>query len=91
MKTNRSKFYVTTTFAIGIFLGVTTIASGQEIQMSNIPITSVIENLARQSGINYIIDQNLFMSQSGSGIAEPSLTFAWTNISPNDALSRVLK
>jgi hypothetical protein len=90
MKMNRIKSCLTVIFAVGIFFGITTMVKGQ-IQVSNVPIISVIENLAVQAGINFIIDPKLFASPSGGGITEPQLTFAWTNISPNNALLRVLK
>jgi hypothetical protein len=100
IKKTRINFCLTTTFAAVILLGLTTAAISQlkneatDIQMSNLPITSAIEDLARQSGINYFVDPKLFASpnnSNGNGIPEPTLTFHWTNITPKDALSRVLK
>jgi hypothetical protein len=94
MKANHIKFCLTTTFVVVIFLGVTTMANGQEIRLSNIPITFAIENLARQSGMNFQIAPNLFVSpnnSNGNGISEPVVDIDWTNITPKDALSRMLK
>jgi hypothetical protein len=95
MKKTRINFRLIAPFAALILLGLTIAANSQEtIQMSNVPINSVIENLARQADMNFQIAPNLFASpnnSNGNGIPEPMLTFLWTNITPKDALSRVLK
>jgi hypothetical protein len=91
MKTTRINSFLTLTFAFAIFLGVTLMANGQStnmiplINLQDIGIGNAIECLARQAGINFIIDPKLFPK------GEPKITIAWTNISANDALSRLLK
>lgn len=65
-----------------------------QIRFSNVPITTAIQHLARQSGLNYLIDPKLFASSGGSngnGIPEPALTITWTNITAKAALARILK
>lgn len=55
------------------------------IKIESCPITTVIETLTRQAGINFIIDPKLFPK------GEPKVTFTWTNITAKDALARLLK
>jgi type II secretory pathway component GspD/PulD (secretin) len=64
------------------------------IRFQDIPITSVIENLARQAGINYLLDPRIGYGQvdpaTGQTKAEPSLSLRWENITPEQALVAVL-
>ena len=64
------------------------------IRFQDIPITSVIENLARQAGINYLLDPKIGYGQvdpaTGQTKAEPSLSLRWENITPEQALVAVL-
>ncbi len=63
-----------------------------EIVFNNVPITDGIKNLARLSGINYIMDPNLFSPAQNAGTNfEPKLTLRWKNISAPSALERLLK
>ncbi len=65
-----------------------------ELRFSNVPMTTAIQCLARQSGLNYFIDPKLFASPvgpNGNELPEPALTITWTNISARDALARILK
>jgi hypothetical protein len=89
----RDYFSFAAMLAVALFPGVVMTARSQSpgkiglIQMNNASITTAIENLARQSGRNFLIDPKLF----GNGIPEPTVTFAWTNVSADDALARLLK
>jgi hypothetical protein len=83
-----------------LFWGLTPVAHGQtendisQIQMTDVPITTAIDNLARQARLNFIIDPNLFASPGGAngkGNPEPTMTMTWTNISAQNALDRVLQ
>jgi type II secretory pathway component GspD/PulD (secretin) len=63
------------------------------VRFQDIPITSAIDNLARQAGINYLMDPKIGYGQpdaSGQVKAEPSLTIRWENITPEQALIAVL-
>jgi len=63
------------------------------IQFQDIPITSAIENLARQAGINYLMDPKIGYGQpdaNGQIKTEPSLSIRWENITPEEALIAVL-
>jgi hypothetical protein len=100
MKTTRSNFYLAATLAVAIFSGVTTAANSQPadgtplVEMHDVPIFMAIESLARNAGIKYLIDPKLFpqsYDSKGYGITEPTVTFTWTNMSPKDALLRLLK
>ncbi len=95
VKKTRINSCLTAAFAALILPGLTMVANSQEtIRMSNVPTTSAIENLARQSGMNFQIAPNLFVSpnnSNGNGISEPVVDIDWTNITPKDALSRLLK
>jgi hypothetical protein len=91
MKTNRIKFCVATTFAVVVFLGVTTMANGQStdkipsIEMHDIFLTDAVKIFARQAGINFIIDPKLFSN------GEPKVTIIWTNLTAKEALTGLLK
>lgn len=61
------------------------------IQFMTVPITVAIDNLARQAGINYLVDPKLFTAADGTRPAEPSLTLRWENQTASGALARVLK
>jgi type IV pilus assembly protein PilQ len=63
------------------------------IRFQDIPITSAIENLARQAGINYLMDPKVGYGQpDASGVTkpEPSLTIRLDNTTPEQALLAVL-
>lgn len=64
------------------------------IRFQDIPITSVIENLARQAGINYLLDPKIGYGQvdpaTGQTKPEPSLSIRWENITPEQALIALL-
>src|SRR6266496_652915 len=52
------------------------------IQFQDVPITTAIENLARQAGINYILDPNVGYGQpEDKGVlrAQPNISIRWEN------------
>jgi hypothetical protein len=69
------------------------------IGMEDVPITSIIENLARLSGENYIFDSRLYgptpngpyHNRAGKIISEPMLTFRWEKMTAKQALARLLE
>jgi type II secretory pathway component GspD/PulD (secretin) len=63
------------------------------IHFSDVPITTAIESLARQAGINYMLDPKIGYGQadqSGQPKAEPQLSIRWENITPENALLALL-
>ena len=57
------------------------------------PITTAIEHLARQAGINYMLDPKIGYGQpdaNGQIKVEPSLSIRWENISAENALIALL-
>jgi type II secretory pathway component GspD/PulD (secretin) len=63
------------------------------IQFSDVPITTAIENLARQAGINYMLDPKIgygLPDANGQIKVEPQLSIRWENISPENALLALL-
>ncbi len=63
------------------------------IQFQDVPITTAIENLARQAGINYLIDPKIGYGQpdqNGQIKPEPTLSIRWENITAQQALTALL-
>ena len=63
------------------------------IQFSDVPITTAIENLARQAGINYMLDPKIGYGQpdqNGVVKPEPQLSIRWENITAESALLALL-
>ena len=63
------------------------------IQFQDVPITTAIENLARQAGINYLLDPKIGYGQpdqNGQVKAEPTLSIRWENITAEHALMALL-
>ena len=63
------------------------------IQFSDVPITTAIENLARQAGINYMLDPKIGYGQTdANGVlkVEPTLSIRWENITAEHALLALL-
>jgi type II secretory pathway component GspD/PulD (secretin) len=63
------------------------------IQFQDVPITTAIENLARQAGINYLIDPKIGYGQpdqNGQIKAEPTLSIRWENVTAGQALMALL-
>ena len=63
------------------------------IQFSDVPITTAIENLARQAGINYMLDPKIsygLPDDKGQVRGEPTLSIRWENITAEKALLALL-
>ena len=63
------------------------------IQFQDVPITTAIENLARQAGINYLLDPRIGYGQpdqNGQVKPEPTLSIRWENITAAQALLALL-
>jgi type II secretory pathway component GspD/PulD (secretin) len=63
------------------------------IQFQDVPITTAIENLSRQAGINYLLDPKIGYGQpdaNGQIKTEPSLSIRWENITAKQALLALL-
>ncbi len=63
------------------------------IQFSDVPITTAIEHLARQAGINYMLDPRIgygLPDQTGQIKQEPTLSIRWENITAENALRALL-
>jgi type II secretory pathway component GspD/PulD (secretin) len=63
------------------------------IQFQDVPITTAIENLARQAGINYLLDPKIGYGQpdaNGQVKPEPTLSIRWENITAGQALVALL-
>ena len=63
------------------------------IQFQDVPITTAIENLARQAGINYLLDPKIGYGQpdaNGQVKPEPTLSIRWENITAEQALVALL-
>ncbi len=64
------------------------------VEMNHVPLRTCIKEIARQAGINYILDPSLtghWRASDGKLIDEPEVTFQWPNVTAQDALKRVLK
>jgi type II secretory pathway component GspD/PulD (secretin) len=63
------------------------------IQFQDVPLTTAIENLARQANINYLLDPKISYGQTeanGQVKAEPNLSIRWENITAEHALIALL-
>ena len=63
------------------------------IQFSDVPITTAIEHLARQAGMNYMLDPKIGYGQpdaNGQIKVEPNLSIRWENITAQSALLALL-
>jgi type II secretory pathway component GspD/PulD (secretin) len=63
------------------------------IQFSDVPLTTAIENLARQANINYLLDPKIGYGQpdqNGQIKTEPTLSIRWENITAENALIALL-
>jgi len=69
------------------------VASIPLIQFQDVPLTTAIENLARQAGINYLLDPRIGFGQpdqNGQIKAEPTLSIRWENVTAEQALRALL-
>lgn len=63
------------------------------IQFQDVPLTTAIENLARQANINYILDPKVSFGQpdeQGKVRPQPSISIRWENLSAEQALTALL-
>jgi len=63
------------------------------IQFQDVPITTAIENLARQANINYLLDPKINYGQpdeKGQIRPEPTLSIRWENVTAEQALLALL-
>jgi|GEM_PF-2772900 len=105
VRTNSINCYLKVTFVVAMFFGTTAANSEPAsetndivpvIEIRDVPMSAVIDNLARQAGINYIFDTRLIkwwlMPDSDGRIThEPILNFRWENLSAKQALLQLLK
>jgi len=57
------------------------------IKMENVPLSTAIENLGRQAGMNFTVDPKIL----GDGRTNSPVTVRWENMTAEDALARLLK
>lgn len=63
------------------------------IQFADVPLTTAIENLARQEGLNYILDPKVGFGQldeNGQVRTQPNISFRWENQTARRALFTLL-
>jgi type II secretory pathway component GspD/PulD (secretin) len=63
------------------------------IVMDDVPLTDAIKNLARQAGLNYILDPKVAFGQPGPDgrpIPQPSVSIRWENVTAVQALTALL-
>ncbi len=63
------------------------------IQFEDVPLTTAIENLARQEGLNYILDPKVGYGQpdeQGQIRTQPNISFRWENLTARRALFALL-
>jgi type II secretory pathway component GspD/PulD (secretin) len=63
------------------------------IQFQDVPLTTAIDNLARQAGINYILDPKVGYGQpdeKGQIKAQPSISIRWENLTAEQALTALI-
>lgn len=95
--TNAATTTITTTSNAVLATATGTNAAAPEniplIQFSDVPITTAIEHLARQAGINYMLDPKIgygASDASGQVKQEPTLSIRWENITAESALLALL-
>ena len=63
------------------------------IVMDDVPLTDAIRNLARQAGLNYMLDPKIGYGQPGADgkpTPQPSVSIRWENITAEQALTALL-
>jgi type II secretory pathway component GspD/PulD (secretin) len=63
------------------------------IVMDDVPLTDAIKNLARQAGLNYVLDPKVGFGQPGPDgkVLNPSVSIRWENVTAEQALTALLK
>lgn len=103
MRTTRIKRLLALILALAGLPGAFSIASGQPardqdptipvIEMQTVQLTMAIANLARQAGLNYILDPKLTdpaHGPDGKNVPPLSVSFRWENLTAKQALTRLL-
>jgi type II secretory pathway component GspD/PulD (secretin) len=63
------------------------------IQFQDVPLTTAVDNLARQAGINYILDPKVGYGQPderGQIKSQPNISIRWENLTAAQALSALI-
>jgi len=63
------------------------------IVMDDVPLTDAIKNLARQAGLNYMLDPKVSFGQpgpNGQPTPQPAVSIRWENVTAEQALSALL-
>lgn len=63
------------------------------IVMDDVPLTDAIKNLARQAGLNYMLDPKVNFGQIGSDgkpVPQPVVSIRWENVTAEQALTALL-
>jgi type II secretory pathway component GspD/PulD (secretin) len=63
------------------------------IVMDDVPLTDAIRNLARQAGLNYLLDPRIGFGQIGADgkpTPQPSVSIRWENVTAEQALNGLL-
>src|SRR5579859_7643585 len=63
------------------------------IVMDDVPLTDAIKNLARQAGINYMLDPRVSFGQigpDGKAVPQPTVSIRWENVTAQQALTALL-
>ncbi len=62
------------------------------IQFGDVPIITAVENLAREAGVNFLLDPTLFPlpESSGQSYREPLVNLRMKNVGADDVLKRML-
>src|SRR5437899_6040728 len=63
------------------------------IVMDDVPLTDAIKNLARQAGLNYMLDPKISFGQpgpDGKPVPQPTVSIRWENVSAEQALNAML-
>ena len=64
------------------------------IVMDEVPLTDAIKNLARQAGLNYMLDPKINyggVDAQGQPKVQPNISLRWENLTADQALTAVLK
>jgi type II secretory pathway component GspD/PulD (secretin) len=63
------------------------------IVMDDVPLTDAIKNLARQAGLNYMLDPKVSFGQPGPDgkvVPQPTVSIRWENVTAQQALTALL-
>ncbi len=67
---------------------------GAIVRLDRVPFPNAVEKLARKACVNYIVDprvNRLFVGADGMALKRPAITALWTNVTPGEALERLLE